>query len=951
VPDQGLSAAFSGSFPSAGGELAALIRQFDWAKTSLGPLSAWPQSLKTVTDTLLRSPIPMVLLWGEDGIMIYNDAYSGFAGGRHPKLLGSKVRDGWAEVADFNDHVMKVGLNGGTLVYKDQELTLDRHGRPEQVWMNLDYSPVLNEAGQSAGVIAIVVETTQRVIAERTLKDRENDLARVQKIARIGGVVVDLRNAFDNGRRSPEYREIHGLSPDAVDTHDDWVKRIHPEDRDRALHHFLATVNGTDARYSSEYRIVRPSDGQVRWIAAEAEIERDENGQPLRLVGAHMDITERTLAKELLRESEERFRLIANSAPVPMWVSKLDGTRGFANQAYLDFLGLEYQKAIVFDWRKILHPDDQSRVVRESVAGEASLKPFVLEARYRRTDGAWRWMRSESQPRWDPEGKHIGFIGVAHDITTAKEAESELRRLNETLEQRIRQRTSQLESNEAQLRAIFETSNQYQGLLDLEGNVIYANKTSLAGIQAVAADVIGKPYWDSRWFSATPGASEAVAAAFTAVKRGESVRTEMLLQLPTGDRYFDFAMRPVFDQYGAVASVLPEAVDITERRQAEEALRQSQKMEAVGQLTGGVAHDFNNLLTIIRSATDFLRRRDLPEDRRRRYIDAISDTVDRASKLTGQLLAFARRQPLAPQVFDVGLQVEGIAQLIRPLVGDRIQIGLEIRDPECFAMADVAQFETSLINLAVNSRDAMDGEGLISISIGKADAIPASGTSEKRNGKFIAVSVADTGAGIAPDRLTAIFEPFYTTKEVGKGTGLGLSQALGFAKQSGGEIVVASVVGEGSTFTIYLPQAEAPATYADIGAGNIEAAISGRGHRILVVEDNEDVGRFSTELLQDLGYATRRADNARQALALIAADSSAFDLVFSDVIMPGMNGVELAIIIREQYPDIPVVLTSGYSSVLAEHAHQGFELIQKPYSVEALSRTLRRAISERSPAD
>ncbi len=786
----------------------------------------------------------------------------------------------------------------------------------------------------------------ERDRAHRALQEREAELARIQRIGRVGGVEVDFREGFRN-RRSPEYLIIHGLPPDAAnETHEDWVNRIHPEDRNQTVKQFLDALSGPSEDYSATYRIVRPNDRQMRWIDVVAKIERDKDGRALRLVGAHIDITDRMLAQATLRESEERFRLIADSAPVPIWVTKLDRTRSFANRAYLDFLGLSFEQAIVFDWRKILHPDDLPRILQESVAGEAALKPFVLEARYRNADDEWRWLRSESQPRWDPTGNHIGFIGVAHDITAAKQAESDLRRLNEILELRIAERTAQLESNEAQMRAIFESSHQYQGLLNQHGDVVYANKMALAGIRAEAADVIGRPFWETPWFTATDGMGDAVRDAFIAVMNGGDVKTEMRLNLPFGERYFDFAMRPLRDQHGAVIGAVPEALDITERRNGEEALRQAQKMEAVGQLTGGVAHDFNNLLTIIRSATDFLRRRDLPDDRRRRYIDAISDTVERASKLTAQLLAFARRQPLRPQVFDVGAQVEAVAQLVRPLVGARIRIDVDISTPDCFAIADIAQFETALINLAVNGRDAMDGEGRLAISVSKVPTIAALRTQSARSGDFVAIAMTDTGTGITAEHIEAIFEPFFTTKEVGKGTGLGLSQAFGFAKQSGGDIAVTSQPGQGATFTIYLPQAAMPAQAAKSAAARQEPTARGRGYRVLVVEDNDDVGRFSTELLEDLGYIVRRADNADSALAILAKDEFAADLVFSDVIMPGMNGVELAGIIRERYPGLPVVLTSGYSNVLAENAHRGFDLIQKPYSVESLSRILRKAISD-----
>ena len=787
----------------------------------------------------------------------------------------------------------------------------------------------------------------ERDHAHRALEEREAELARVQRIGRVGGVEVDVQNGIYN-RRSPEYLMIHGLGPEAAnETHEDWVKRIHPADRERTVAQFLGALAGPEEDYFSEYRIVRPSDEQVRWISVTAKIDRDSNGRAARLVGAHIDITERMMAQESLRESEERFRLIANSAPVPIWVTKLDRERSFANQAYLDFLGLPFEEAVVFDWRKALYPEDLPRILKEQVEGESSLKPFVLEARYKRADGEWRWLRSESQPRWDPKGEHVGFIGVAHDITAAKQAEIELRHLNETLEHRIEERTAQLQSSEAAMRAVFETSNQYQALLDLHGNVIYTNKTALAGIRAAAEDVIGKPFWDTGWFTGTPALCDTVRNAFGAVLRHETMRTEILLHLPIGDRCFDFAMRPLFDQYGGVSGAVAEAVDITERRKGEEALRQAQKMEAIGQLTGGVAHDFNNLLTIIRSATDFLRRRELPEERRRRYIDAISETVERASKLTAQLLAFARRQPLKPQVFNVGAQVENIAQLIRPLVGNRIRIDVEIGSPNYFAVADIAQFETALINLAVNGRDAMDGEGHLRIEVKRVFSIPGLRGTPSRKGEFIAVSVKDTGTGIPADKLEAIFEPFFTTKEVGRGTGLGLSQAFGFAKQSEGDIEVISAVGEGSTLIIYLPQAAIPLELPAAAAIGGDTVTSGRGYRVLVVEDNEDVGQFSTELLKDLGYIIRWVRCADEALIVLAEDEFAVDLVFSDVIMPGMNGVELAGVIRERYPGLPVVLTSGYSNVLAENADRGFELIQKPYSVESLSRVLRKAISGR----
>lgn len=373
----------------------------------------------------------------------------------------------------------------------------------------------------------------------------------------------------------------------------------------------------------------------------------------------------------------------------------------------------------------------------------------------------------------------------------------------------------------------------------------------------------------------------------------------------------------------------------------EDALRQAQKMEAIGQLTGGVAHDFNNLLTIIRSSTDLLRRADLDEERRGRYVEAIADTVERASKLTGQLLAFARRQALKPEVFDAAERVRDLTEMLRTMVGSRIRIVTEIVDQACCVEADVSQFETAIVNMAVNARDAMEGEGTLTITVEGASEKPPIRAHAGAPGPFVAVSLSDTGSGIAPEKLAHIFEPFFTTKEVGKGTGLGLSQVYGFAKQSGGDVAAESKPGSGARFTLYLPRVEAAAFVEETDERRPAQEDTGGGRRVLVVEDNANVGSFSTQVLRDLGYETTWAANGGEALAVLA-ETANFDVVFSDVVMPGMSGIDLAEEIRRRYPGLPVVLTSGYSHVLAQEGGHGFELLRKPYAMEDLSRLLRR---------
>ena len=384
----------------------------------------------------------------------------------------------------------------------------------------------------------------------------------------------------------------------------------------------------------------------------------------------------------------------------------------------------------------------------------------------------------------------------------------------------------------------------------------------------------------------------------------------------------------------------------TELLHSENALRQSQKLDALGQLTGGVAHDVNNLLAVISASTDLLRSPGLAEDQRGQYLDRIFETVARAAKLTGQLLAFARQQPLKPEVFDANQQAQGVLDLVRPLLGTQVEIDLQGCEEQCcLAEADISQFETALVNLLVNARDAMDAKGRITVQVQQVDRIPGAPGLSPQPGDFVAISVGDTGCGMASDELEAIFEPFYTTKGVGKGTGLGLSQVFGFAKQSGGEIAVTSAPGQGAVFTLYLPRAEgAPAPHVRVRLPE-QSNAQAPGAKVLMVEDNDILGEMTCEILGTLGYRAVWAAGAAAALALLGTDGGGFDLVFSDVIMPGMNGIELGLEVRRRYPGLPVVLTSGYNAVMANEGQYGFELVLKPYTRDTLTRAFGKAFT------
>ncbi|MDU9021378.1 ATP-binding protein [Pseudomonas corrugata] len=691
--------------PGWDGEMARRIRAYDWRQTELGPIEHWSASLRSAVQVLLASPLPMVMLWGRQGFMIYNDAYAEFAGGRHPYLLGCAVELGWPEVAEFNRHVLDVCLAGGTLSYRSKELVLLRDGKPEDVWMDLFYSPVPGDDQAPAGVLAIVVETTELVLSERARQAAERS-----------------------------YRAVN--------------ERIQ-----------LALSAG-------------PLLGSFVW-----------------------DVQADTLS------GDERFARTFDYPP----------------DTPLEALPIEIA-------RQRIHPDDLDEVNQRIELTLRTGSPLNVEYRVRRPEGDDLWVQASGRCEFDALGEPLRFPGVLIDINERKTAEASLLRFTRDLEQRV--------ANEVQARLA-----------------------------------------------------------------------------------------------------------------AEEQLRQSQKLEAIGGLTGGVAHDFNNLLQVIAGNLHLLARHEPDNANVQRRISASIEAVERGAKLSSQLLAFARRQPLSPAVYNPRRIYDDLEELLQRALGETIRIEVTLPDEPWCIHVDRNQLENALLNLAINARDAMGGEGTIQIRGENIvlDEVSCAGKGIPA-GDYVRLSVIDSGTGMPPDILSQVFEPFFTTKSDGQGTGLGLSMVFGFVKQSGGHIEITSDLGQGTRAQMYFPRSLQPEAREQ---PHDYTPQPGRHETIMVVEDNDAVRSASVELLEQSGYRTLTAVNADAAMKLLL-EGAKVDLIFTDVVMPGLiKSSDLAAWAKVQTPPVPVLFTSGHTRDIISRNHQlspDTHLLGKPYGPEALTRMVRSVL-------
>lgn len=906
--------------------------------------------------SIFDSPFPICLWAGPTYALIYNDPYRRILAAKHPASLGQPGSVVWSEIwNELRPQFESVRAGGPSVHFDDAPFTMARleGGGSETAFFNYVLSAVRDEDGSFAAVLNITPETTRRVLVEQRLQAEQAALATSEERLRLAvdnadigfwdvDVVEDLLIWPDRTKA------MFGISAGAPATMVDFYEGLHPEDRDKTTEAYLAAIDpARRALYDVEYRTVGKEDGVVRWVAAKGRGVFDEAGRCLRIAGTALDITRRKTAefrRNALVDLTQGLRDLTEPADIAYVAAEILGqTLGASRVGYSAIdpdaetlhtekdwtaRGVETLAGIVplRDYGSFIdslkrgefiaiddvRTDPRTAGVAATALEEKSSRAFVnapvleqgrlVAVFFVNHEDARNW--SEADLGLINEFAERTRIAVerARSEHALRDSEARLRGLNETL-------AAQVEARSAERDRLWTLSQDMLARADYSGMMSAASPAWTQVLGWPERELLSRGYATFMHPDDEPPTLEAIGRM---AATGLPARFENRISTRDGGyKSIEWTVAPEADgvNFIAVGRDLSHAkAREAELAQAQEALRQSQKMEAMGSLTGGVAHDFNNLLTPIIGSLDMLVRKGVGSERERRLIDGALQSAERAKTLVQRLLAFARRQPLQPTAVNVGRLVEGMVGLLGSTLGPTIDVRVDLAADLPPANADPNQLEMALLNLAVNARDAMPDGGELRISA-RRETLRGDHASGVDAGHYVRLSVADTGVGMDEDTLRRATEPFFSTKGIGKGTGLGLSMVHGLAAQLGGGLSMESSPGRGTAIELLLPISSTPIDEET----QIYAPLTMKGRGVALLVDDEDLVRMSTaDMLVDLGFEVVEASSAEDALARLHSGLEPA-VVVTDHLMPGMSGSHLAQILRTERPEVPVLIVSGYA--------------------------------------
>lgn len=783
--------------------------------------------------------------------------------------------------------------------------------------VSLTVSPIRNRSEEVTGASAIARDITQQKQAEKSIQK----LLRAVEQARNAIFMTDPNGAINY--INPAFEQIYGYSREEALGKTPRILKSGQHDQAFYERFWQRLLAGESVR---EEFVNKTRDGRLVTVESSVSPVLDAQGRHIDFIAVQDDVTERKRSEEALRQSEQRFSLAFNASPVPIIIRDIETNRYVdLNEQFVRALGYPREEVIGRTPSEVgffVNPEDLKRVAA-GIAGEGAARELELQ------------LRGRSGEIHDVVGSvariEVGSVpcslAIFFDVTRRKRAEKEMRK------------------SEERFRRLFDSNTIGISIADLTGRILEANDAYLAMIGYTREELLaGVVRWDDRTPAEYREKDQIAVEQLQKTGIAQPFEKEMLRK--DGTRVpllIGIAMLEASE-----GSIIAYTVDLSARRLLEEQFRQAQKIEAIGQLAGGVAHDFNNLLTVILGYADLLASK-LPSDSRlQEEIGEILEAGQRAATLTRQLLAFSRKQVLEPVVLRLNDLAENLEKMLRRVIGEDVELVTRLDLSEGNVRADPGQLEQVIMNLAINARDAMPHGGKLTIETAdvELDGAYAERHAVVPPGRYVMLALSDTGIGMDAKTQERIFEPFFTTKEKGKGTGLGLSTVYGIVKQSGGYIWVYSEPGKGTTFKVYLPRVE---EIAAEGAPRSAASFPAVGtETVLVVEDEPAIRSLSKRILEELGYRVLEAGSGKDALERVRREKGPIHLLLTDLVMPDMGGTELASRLQELHPDIRVLFMSGYTDdgvVRNGLLGEGRAFLQKPFAPQTLARKVREVLS------